>query len=225
MADIYIETGRSMSTFPGEETRLLAGRVRGLLEANADRLQFHGWRHTNFVRRKAAEFAEKRCADTRLVEAAALVHDLNYVIEADSSPDAGRTMRAALLTECGFSGEDIKRIEAMIVGAHTEWRQRHVDVETACLSDADTLYKALPITPVLFSHKYLSENRVALSDLAKKIVNEQADKLAEDYYFYDDDVSERYGHWAQANLQLWEAVLESLDDPDVVELVEGESLT
>jgi uncharacterized protein len=211
--------------FPGRTRRQsgnLAVRVRELLQAQADTVPFHSWTHTEFVCNKAIEFARDRGANERLVAAAALVHDLNYLAEANSAPDAGRTMRKRLLRECGFAADEMARIEQIIHDAHTEWRSRHVDAETACLSDADTLYKALPITPVLFSHRYLDENKIGLAELAAKIINEQSHKLQDDYYFYDASLAERYRSWVEANLRLWEAIRDSLGDPDVQRLVERE---
>lgn len=198
----------------------LDARVREMFTTESDVVPFHSWSHTQFVRSKAVQFAQQRRAQVWLVEAAALVHDLNYLVESNSTPLSGTTIRAEVLRECGFARSDIQRIERIIACAHTAWRGRQVDVETACLSDADTLYKALPITPVLFSHRYLSENGISLSELARKIVVEQAHKLEDDYYFYDPELTERYGRWAAANLQLWQAVLESIEDPDVAHLVE-----
>jgi uncharacterized protein len=204
-------------------TKQLSRRVRTVLEEKADAVPFHGWAHTEFVRAKAVEFATERRADVDLVEAAALVHDLNYLVAPNSKPGAGRGMREQLLETCGFSADQVERIEQIIDGAHMEHRQADVDVETACLSDADTLYKVLPITPVLFSHRYLAENRMKLDELATKIIREQVEKLKDNYYFYDQRLTARYRPWADANLGLWEAILASLSDPDVASLVEYES--
>jgi uncharacterized protein len=207
---------------PGTLTASLAERVRQILEENADGLPFHSWTHTEFVWSKATEFARERSADERLVGAAALVHDLNYVVEHDSTPDAARSLRNELLADHSFTAGEIARIEQIIRGAHTAWRQDRVDVETACLSDADTLYKALPITPVLYAHRYLAENDIPLVDLARKIISEQAEKLSSGYYFYDDEIARKYEPWAQANLALWRVLQESLGDPDVARLVKQE---
>lgn len=206
-----------------DRTENLASRVRSLLDERADDVPFHGWGHTGFVRNKAVEFAKTRDADVELVEAAALVHDLNYVVAPNSDPSAGQSVRSELLAASGFPTDKIDRIEEVIDGAHTEHREEHVDVETACLSDADTLYKVLPITPVLFAHKYLAENDVQLGDLARKIIREQADKLVHGYFFYDQKLTHRYRSWTEANLGLWEAILDSLSDPDVSQLVNNEA--
>lgn len=196
----------------------LADDVKHLLEAQAHKLPFHGWPHTDFVRRKAVEFAAARGADVVLVEATALVHDLNYLEEPNSPPRRGRELRRKLLEACDFYADEIKRIEEIIEGAHTEYRGREVDLETACLSDADTLYKTLPITPVLYAHRYLAENGLELEELAKKIVDEQVHKHDDDYYFYDPELAEEYGHWVDVNLGLWKAIHKAMADPLIASL-------
>jgi uncharacterized protein len=196
----------------------LGRRVRELLEAQADALPFHNWPHTDFVRTKAVEFAGERGADVAVVEAAALVHDLNYLVEPNSPPSAGRELRREMLELCGFAADVIERIEHIIDGAHMEHRRKKVDLETACLSDADTLYKALPITPVLYAHLYLAENGIALDELARKIVDEQVHKLDRKYYFYDRTLRKRYRPWAEANLGLWKEIDKALKDPAVATL-------
>lgn len=201
---------------------VLSTHVRTLLEDQAATVPFHGWAHTNFVRNKAVAFAEERGADVALVEAAALVHDLNYLVEPNSPPSAGRAMRSELLTTCGYAVHEIERIEQIVDAAHITHRREQVDPETACLSDADTMYKILPITPVLFSHRYLAENGMNLRDLAQKIIREQAEKLEKNYYFYDQRLTNRYQRWTEANLGLWQVILDSLSDPDVASLIEHE---
>jgi len=213
-----LQTGRPAP--PAERSAQLSHQVRQLLEQSAEIVPFHGWKHTEFVRDKAVEFANDRDADVDLVEAAALVHDLNYLVAPNSAPSAGRVARCDLLSGCGFGADDVGRIEQIINDAHTAHRQRDVDLETACLSDADTLYKALPITPVLFSHRYLSENGMQLGALAEKIIREQLSKLQEGYYFYDQRLTQRYRPWVEANLRLWETVLEALDDPAIASLID-----
>jgi uncharacterized protein len=182
-------------------------------------LPFHGWPHTDFVRTKAVEFAQTRGADVVLVEAAALVHDLNYLAEPNSPPQAGQALRKRLLRKCDFGLDEIKRIEETIEAAHTECRGRDVDLETACLSDADTLYKALPITPVLYAHRYLDENGLELDELARKIVEEQVHKHDDNYYFYDRGLAEKYGEWVDVNLGLWKAIHNAMADPAIVTLI------
>lgn len=204
---------------PTVRVKMLADEVKRRLEEHAHKLPFHGWPHTDFVRTKAVEFAAGRGADVVLVEATALVHDINYLVEPNSPPSAGLALRAQLLRECDFSAVEIKRIEEIIEGAHTEYRGRHVDLETACLSDADTLYKTLPITPVLYAHRYLDENGLELGELARKIVEEQVHKHDDNYYFYDAGLAEEYGEWIDVNLGLWKAIQQALADPAIATLV------
>jgi uncharacterized protein len=185
----------------------LAAEVQAVLDGHADRLPFHDWSHTAFVTSKAAEFAARRVADVEIVEAAALVHDLNYTVRTNSHPRAGKDIRQTPLASTGFTPMEVDRIEQIITAAHTADRLPDADLDTQCLSDADTLYKALPITPVLFAHRYLAESGIDLRELAEK--------LAEGFYFYDPDLRHRYEAWAEANLNLWRAVLDALDDGDV----------
>lgn len=214
---------RTKPTVNAARVEKLARHVQQLLESRAESVPFHGWPHTDFVRAKAAEFATGRGADVPLVEAAALVHDLNYLVAPNSPPSAGRDMRVKLLRRCDFDQTEIDRIERIIAAAHMEDRQKHVDLETACLSDADTLYKTLPITPVLYAHRYLAENGMALGELAKKIVEEQVHKLDADFYFYDPALMERYRPWAEANLGLWKEIDKAMKDPAIASLAERES--
>jgi uncharacterized protein len=71
------------------------------------------------------------------------------------------------------------------------------------------------MTPVVFSHLYLAENRIGLRDLAEKIVKEQLPLMEEGIYFYDPTVRQRYFPWAEANMRLWQEIMNSLDDPDI----------
>ena len=93
-------------------------------------------------------------------------------------------------------------------------------MEAQALSDADTLYKAIPVTPVLLSPKYMEENGMTVGELARKIITEQGRIEEAGYYFYDAEASQRYTRWAEANLELWRCIDESLSDPDVSALVE-----
>lgn len=76
------------------------------------------------------------------------------------------------------------------------------------------------MTPVVFSHLYLAENGIGLRELAEKIVAEQLPLMEEGIYFYDPSVRERYFPWAEANMRLWQEIVESLGDPDIVELLQ-----
>jgi uncharacterized protein len=193
--------------------------VRKLYKSAKDHLPFHGWHHIEFVRTKAVQFAKERRANPMLVAAAALVHDLNYVVRTNSTPGAGRQLRHEYLAGAGFGLPDIARVEEIINEAHTATRSESISPEGAALSDADTLFKALPMTPVVFSHLYLAENGIGLRELAEKIVKEQLPLMEEGIYFYDPAVRDRYIPWAEANMRLWQEIMDSLDDPDIVDLL------
>jgi uncharacterized protein len=180
---------------------------------------FHGWHHIAFVTKKAKEFAESISADSFLSESAALVHDLNYLVKVNSGPEQGAEMRTQVLSECGYLKEEIQRIEQIVMEEHTATRSADISPEGMALSDADTLFKALPITPILFASKYIQENKVDIEKLSKKVVEEQKPLLDQGIYFYTDLAKSRYLDWAKGNLVLWENVRESLQDEDVQELL------
>lgn len=214
------------ATLPAEVIRQPDSRVEELENAvhtlylkAQDHLPFHGWHHIYFVKKKAVQFAQERKANALLVAAASLVHDLNYVVRSNSEPGDGRTLRQSFLRGAGFQRAEIERVEEIINEAHTATRSEHISREGSALSDADTLFKALPVTPVVFSHLYLTENGVGLRDLAKKIVAEQEPLIEKDIYFYDPTVRDRYIPWAKANMGLWQQIVASLDDDDVVNLL------
>jgi uncharacterized protein len=102
-------------------------------------------------------------------------------------------------------------------------RHREISLEAQALSDADTLFKALPVTPVVLAHRYLAENGVSLRELADKIVREQQDVHDDGYYFYNPDAASTYSRWAATNLALWQCIRESLDDPTVERLLDAVS--
>jgi len=106
-----------------------------------------------------------------------------------------------------------------VIEAEMATRHRHISLEAQALSDADTLFKALPVTPVMLAHRYLAENGVSLRELATKIVGEQRGVHDAGFYFYGREAAAAYSHWASANLELWQCVVEALDDPSVNELL------
>jgi uncharacterized protein len=195
--------------------------VRQLYAGSGNSLPFHGWHHVHFVTAKAVEFAKERDADHWLVAAAALLHDLNYVVRKNSEPEVGRRLRRRFLGDAGYGQTEIVRVEAIIEEAHTATRTARISPEGSALSDADTLFKALPMTPVIFSHLYLSENGLGLGDLGRKILDEQVPLVEDGIYFYDPELRDRYLPWAQANIALWQQIMTSLDDPDVLALLEA----
>ena len=183
-------------------------------------LPFHGWHHINFVTKKAARFANIIKADKEIVMAAALTHDLNSIVEKNSEPDAGKKLRMMLLNQAGFEPADLERVENVISEAHTANRTSQISAEGKALSDADTLFKVLPITPLFFTSKYLEENQVDLKNLANKIVTEQKPLLDQGIYFYIPEVSDKYLKWAYNHMELWENLLLSLEDPEIFEVLE-----
>ncbi|KDN20309.1 hypothetical protein [Amycolatopsis rifamycinica] len=196
-------------------------RVHRLCRQYADRLQFHGWHHVSFVRAKAAAFARHNGADVAVVEVAALVHDVNYLVLRNSAAAAGRSLRLEILAGCGVPPRIARWIDEIVDEAEMATRGRDISLEAQALSDADTLFKALPVTPVVLAHRYLRENGLSLRELAHKIVGEQCDVHDEGYYFYNPEAAATYSRWATANLQLWQCIKEAVDDPTVVELLEA----
>jgi uncharacterized protein len=196
-------------------------RVHRLCREYADRLPFHGWHHVNFVRTKAAGFARHNGADAAVVEVAALVHDVNYLVLRNSPAAAGRSLRREILAECGVPAWIARWIDEIVDEAEMATRGRDISLEAQALSDADTLFKALPVTPVVLAHRYLRENGLSLRELADKIVGEQCDVHDEGYYFYNPEAAATYSRWATANLQLWRCIKEAVDDPTVAELLDA----
>jgi len=197
----------------------LRSRLEALYIEHKEEMLFHGWHHIAFVAKKAKEFAQAISADAFLCETAGLVHDLNYLVEVNSEPEVGAQLRDKILSECGYTEEERKRIEEIVMEEHTATRGRSLSAEGMALSDADTLFKALPVTPILFASKYIQENKVDIEKLSSKIVAEQRPLLDQDIYFYTDIAKGRYMEWAKTNLTLWENVQNSLKDPDVQELL------
>ncbi|RKT56351.1 HD family phosphohydrolase [Saccharothrix australiensis] len=185
----------------------------------AAKLQFHGWHHVSFVREKAVDFARRNGADVALVEVAALVHDVNYMVRRNSLPVDGRRLRLSILAGAGVPDAVAARVDEVVEEAEMRTRHRHISLEAQALSDADTLFKALPVTPVVLAPKYLAENGITLRELAHKIVGEQRAKHDEGYYFYDPEAAATYSRWATANLELWQCIVESLNDPTVDRLL------
>jgi HD superfamily phosphodiesterase len=67
--------------------------LKELYLKNSKKLLFHGWHHISFVSKKGAKFAKPIGADVFLVESAGLVHDLNYIVLANSEIEAGQSLR------------------------------------------------------------------------------------------------------------------------------------
>jgi uncharacterized protein len=206
------------TTVPAEAVSTVEQRVRELCDEAGD-LPFHGWHHVSFVRDKGAAFAAANGADVSVVTTAALVHDLNYLVRRNSAASAGGSLRLRILADAGIGPAVAGWIDDVVVEAEMATRHRYISLEAQALSDADTLFKALPVTPVMLAHRYLTENGVSLRELATKIVGEQRHVHDAGYYFYSQAAADAYSHWATANLKLWQCVMEALDDPSVNDLL------
>jgi uncharacterized protein len=183
-------------------------------------LLFHGWHHIIFVARKSVEFASELQADKEIVEAAALTHDLNYIVDVRTeSPEAGLTLRISHLKDAGFSDEEIEKINSVVQEEHIGYRGPSISDEAKALADADCLFKVMPLTPVLFSSKFITETKVDLRYWAERIIKEQKPLLDQGIYFYTDSAKQKYPDWAKTDLQLVQQVLDSLDDPAIQEML------
>ncbi|WP_199444171.1 HD family phosphohydrolase [Umezawaea beigongshangensis] len=194
-------------------------RVRRMCLRLAADLQFHGWHHVEFVRDNAVRFARRNGSDAAVVETAALVHDVNYVVRRNSLPVDGRELRMDVLRRAGVEPATAEWIDEIVEEAEMRTRHRDISAEAQALSDADTLFKALPVTPVMLAPRYLAENGLSLRELATKIVGEQSGPHEQGFYFYDPEAAATYSRWATANLELWRCIVESLDDPTVENLL------
>ena len=193
--------------------------LKKLYYKKSKELLFHGWHHIHFVRKKSKIFAQSINANVFIVESAALVHDLNYLAKENSHPEDGKELRKEILTECKYSDEEIEIIEKIIKEEHIATRDENISDEAKALSDADTLFKALPFTPILFASKYIEENNIDIKQLANKVTSEQNRLLESGIYFYTKIAKEKYLDWAKINLKLWNNVNESLEDPDIEEIL------
>ena len=81
------------------------------------------------------------------------------------------------------------------------------------------LFKSLPITPIIFAHKYLLENKIDIYQLTDNVIKEQKDLVDNGVYFYTEIAKRKYLIWAKTNLALWSNVEESLSDQDVQDLL------
>lgn len=197
----------------------LRGIVAGYYEKNGKELLFHGWHHVSFVQRKSVEFARSINADLFLVESAALVHDLNYLVKPNSDPEVGKELRLTLLQKAGYDHDEIDRIENIVIESHTAYRGPNLSIEGQAVSDADSLFKILPITPVVFSGKYMMQNQVNLRKLATKITTEQNPLLKSGIYFYTESARKKYQRWAETNIELWNQILECLESDDIQDML------
>jgi hypothetical protein len=82
------------------------------------------------------------------------------------------------------------------------------------------LFKVLPITPIIFSSKYIQENDTDIKKLANKIVTEQENLLTQWIYFYSEYAKTHYLPWAETNINLWKNVVHAYEDEDICEMLE-----
>lgn len=188
-------------------------------QSGKNEIKFHGLPHINFVCAKAIHFAKMNGANLNLVNVSALLHDLNYVEARDSKVEIGRRVRSDILTTVGVEDAEISKIEDIICSADITSQIAAESLEAQALSDADTLFKILPITPVLFSHHYLNENSVSIGELARKIIKFQVKKFENGSLFYNKSAYEKYRKWADANYKLWTQILECEEDNDIAKLI------
>lgn len=189
--------------------------IEKLFLKHRKKLLFHGWHHIVFVKKKALEFGKSIKANAFLVESSTLVHDLNYILRPNSEPKQARKYREEILTKAGYPKEEIKRIESIVMESHTRTRKKKISNEGKALSDADMLFKALPITPVVFANNYITQNKVDLRELAEKITSEQNRLMKENIYFYTNLARKKYLGWAKDNLRLWNNITTALKDRDI----------
>jgi uncharacterized protein len=194
--------------------------MEDLYAGQTKEVPFHGWHHVRFVAVNARRFAAELGADAVQAEIAGLVHDVNYLVANRSDAADGRLLRQRILTTVGMAEDAIAAIEDIVVAAETHSRGRDISPEAMALSDADTLFKALPITPVILAPLYMRETGMSLRELAEKIVDEQIPLRESGIYFYSDSAKRKYAQWADANLNLWSCILDSLGDASVVQVVD-----
>ncbi len=192
---------------------------------NGQNLLFHGWHHVQFVFHKSVVFAHALQADQFLVQSAALCHDVNHLTDPNSETIDGKTLRKQYLAEAGYNEHEIDQIETIVCEAEIESRDENISKEAKALSDADTLFKSLPVTPLIFTSRYIQEKQSNLKKLATSIVAKQQPIMDAGIYFYTEIANQKYLAWAKTNLQLWTNVVEALADDDIqTMLVTGQQL-
>jgi len=194
------------------------------LPENKAKLLFHGWHHVQFVNNKAIEFATELNCDIEKVAVGSLLHDLNYIFSDKLEPEAARSQIIEFIIKSGYSDEYANNIADMIEDTHLAYRgTRVLSNEAKALADADTLFKAIPTTPILFASKFLTQTKYDVEKLGHKVVEEQKPLMDSDTYFYTDVAKRKYLKWAKTNLTLWENVLEALNDKDIKEMLQTAS--
>lgn len=191
---------------------------------NKSKLLFHGWHHIQFVHNKAIEFAKFLECDVEKVAVASLVHDLNYIFSDKLEPEAARAYIIKYVIEAKYEPAYAKEVANLIEDGHLAYRgSRELSNEAKALADADTLFKTIPTTPILFASKFITQNKYDISKLGHKVVEEQKPLMDSGKYFYTELAKKKYLRWAKINLEMWENVLESLNDKDIKEMLDTAS--
>jgi uncharacterized protein len=113
-AENIVTAPRALGTVSRASIDAVEREVHQLCLRFADRLQFHGWHHVSFVRAKAVEFAAANGSDAAVVETAALVHDVNYIVRRNSGAAAGRRLRLEILACAGVDKKVASWIDRII---------------------------------------------------------------------------------------------------------------
>lgn len=183
---------------------------------------FHGWHHIAFVTDKATALAhELGIENPEMITAAALTHDLNYLVRPYSKVYEGKELRQEILAKNGYTSDEIDHIEWIVTTEDLRARDEHTNLEAQILSDADTLYKCLPTAAPLFARGYLEQSGIGVKQMATSIVTYQLPLIEKGIYFYSKPYRERYLEWAQHNIKTWQMILESLEDKDVCKVLEA----
>lgn len=191
-------------------------------DTNRSKLVYSGWHHIQFVHDKAVVFAEELKCNIEQVAVSALVHDLNYIFSEKLEPEAANLKITEYLIGAGYDNKFAEEVLKIIENSHMAYRgSRSLSDESKALSDADTLFKSLPLTPILLASKYLIQNKLDIESLANKIINEQKPLIDSDTYFYTYSAKQKYMNWAQTAIKMWENVLESLKDDDVKQMLKN----
>lgn len=192
--------------------------VKKLYRAEADSLPYHNFFHIKFVLKNSIYIAYHEGASLDLVKPSALLHDLNYVVCPGSDVKVGNELASSLLVESGYQRQEIQQIIHIIndSSSGTIEKSPRFSIEAMVVSDADSTYKSLPVTPVLFAHKYMIENSVSLEDLAMDILSKQGGVLSGGSYFFTKTASSIYGKWALQNVRLWKDISTILSQSPIV---------
>jgi len=210
-----------MSIISCEQLNSLYTHTKTIYES-VDDLPFHGWHHINFVYKKAKIFAQDLNADINLTQSAALLHDLNYIKTPQkwSPPSEGISLRQDALTACGYLNNIQNDIENIIISADISTRRNsNLSKEAMALSDADTLFKALPIVTPIFTSRFMDQTQYSMRKLCDKILSEQRPLIEDGIYFYSDLANSQYLDWAQQNIRLWENIQNCLYDNDIIDML------